>query len=824
MAFAELLARPRPQTSRYPPSLDVRATLQLLTEQPLKWGALASWLSLQPPVAPKRGKECDDWEDLPPIVPVGRASAHELRARKGLAWKLYEQICMHFLATLLPEASYSEKRVTAGVFNSTSGLRHDFGITWHRMAERGWLHAQPWRAAELGVLEGAEPRLDRLKVGDVLHNVSLRIEEGRTRAPMPLREAELLTLLHGNKVGSEDSTMAVHLATIVEHGYVEVLASDGARLGDIDDGAISRDPHADHAEAEAEMDLTDPGDSGLRTPRASSPARAPSPAAGGHHRHDHRHDHRPHSSRPLSPRNVGSTPRAAAPGGPSYSEPRRAGSTTYSHPQNPHDPPPPPPPPLKTRPAGRYLAPTPLGRALCEGLRAADPSLVEPGLRAALEEQLWRISRERAPPGDPHQRDYQQVAMGVVKDELAMFAAKFEGLQRRLPAAFEPLFGSVATGARELEKGENALITKETVTAFWSNGTPREWRARPTPPSTELTEMVGNAPTPYAVATSYSASTPLDSPQKKFVQSLFSPAGSLRPAKIHEAAASLAQGKAAVLDALQDGILTTDGTDVEAMGTVEALKRLRADRSVSPSVYARIAAAAGGGSAPPTPRAARQLERGRATSPRPRAPSPRPSSPRPPPVEVEEEPPTRPELDTFLDGLEAASIEALKLSDAMAFAAGGARAPTPPRRVAEDTWTARAEREKADKEELRQKGKEAETRKLVGAWQDEFKLEARRAAASEARRSTAEQIEASGRPRIMELELRRVLEPLGGLGPNGEMPATPRSQVSTPRGTRAPSPPVTPRGQRASSSPTTPRGGTSAREPMRALPPKLDQR
>ena len=194
----------------------------------------------------------------------------------------------------------------------------------------------------------------------------------------------------------------------------------------------------------------------------------------------------------------------------------------------------------------------------------------------------------------------------------------------------------------------------------------------------------------------------------------------------------------------------------------------------------------------------------------------------------------RPELDTFLDGLEQATLEARTLADAVAAALPNAAVPSAntrgdasPRR---DTWAARVEREKAEKAEKRQRGKEGETRALLGDWHEEFRREARVAAAQEVRRSTAERIEASGRPRIMELELERVLEPLGGLGAaalDSSAPGTPRSQVGTPR-TRAPSPPLTPRGWRAQSPPPSPRGAgggatTAAREPMRALPPKLDR-
>ena len=93
---------------------------------------------------------------------------------------------------------------------------------------------------------------------------------------------------------------------------------------------------------------------------------------------------------------------------------------------------------------------------------------------------------------------------------------------------------------------------------------------------------------------------------------------------------------------------------------------------------------------------------------------------------------------------------------------------------------------------------------MLGAWRDEFEAEARDAQVSEARKLAARSLAAEQRPHEMQLALAAA-----GV-PTLLIPASPRgnagggSQASTPRG-RAPSP----------------RGG-GAKEPMRALPPRLE--
>lgn len=115
---AGLISYPRTTATGYPASLDLRGTLSLLAEQPTAWGSLAAWLYAEPPQPlPTRGEATGEH---PPIMPVGRGacldgqagacSGGQAGACGRLARALYEAVCAHFVASVLPEAVYDETR------------------------------------------------------------------------------------------------------------------------------------------------------------------------------------------------------------------------------------------------------------------------------------------------------------------------------------------------------------------------------------------------------------------------------------------------------------------------------------------------------------------------------------------------------------------------------------------------------------------------------------------------------------------------------------------------------------------------------------------
>ena len=216
-----LISYPRTESTRYPLSFDVGAALAG-HEHSQEWGPIVRWLQLDTHRAPPRGG--NDVGDHPPITPM--RYSHRGGVRGGpAAWALYSAIVKHFVASLLPAASADEHVLSA----SSAGER--FETTWHRVHERGWLHALPHRAHGLGIEASAPGVLDGLGRGAVLPLVRLEESDSWTCPPDLLRESELIEAMDKHGVGT-DASMAQHVATIVERGYCRVVGADGQPLGE----------------------------------------------------------------------------------------------------------------------------------------------------------------------------------------------------------------------------------------------------------------------------------------------------------------------------------------------------------------------------------------------------------------------------------------------------------------------------------------------------------------------------------------------------------------------------------------------------------------
>ena len=102
-----------------------------------------------------------DAGDHPPISPMRAAARGSIRGGAA-AWGLYDAIVRHFLATLLPACSADQLTLQA----AAAGERYE--LTWHRVGERGWLHALPHRRDGLGLIEGIDASMDVVKQGETL--------------------------------------------------------------------------------------------------------------------------------------------------------------------------------------------------------------------------------------------------------------------------------------------------------------------------------------------------------------------------------------------------------------------------------------------------------------------------------------------------------------------------------------------------------------------------------------------------------------------------------------------------------------------------------
>ncbi len=203
-----LISYPRTETNVYPQTLDLRRLVAELARSPFGWYAgrlLASRLS------PTRGRSDDGAH--PPIYPVRAADLPDVvralgrHARK--AWKIYELVVRHFLATLSPPAVYERQRVVVRV----GGL--DLVAEGRRTISEGYWEIYPYERIE-------DSPIPRVEAGATVRVVEVEVEERETKPPDYLSEAELLALMKRHGIGT-DATMQEHIHTNVRRGYMNIV-------------------------------------------------------------------------------------------------------------------------------------------------------------------------------------------------------------------------------------------------------------------------------------------------------------------------------------------------------------------------------------------------------------------------------------------------------------------------------------------------------------------------------------------------------------------------------------------------------------------------
>ncbi len=206
-----LISYPRTDNTIYPPSLDLRGSLQELSRwQPA--AATAARLAVQDKLTPSRGKKRTT--DHPPIYPVG-APTRELSGDQG---KVYDLVARRFLATLLPAAVIERQRVDM------------------RLGEELFL-AYGARVASLGYLEVYEKyaaKRDRplppLQQGDELKVLDLRSESKETQPPSRYGQGRLLEKMEELGLGTK-ATRADIIQHLYDRNYVRDNPVEPTELG-----------------------------------------------------------------------------------------------------------------------------------------------------------------------------------------------------------------------------------------------------------------------------------------------------------------------------------------------------------------------------------------------------------------------------------------------------------------------------------------------------------------------------------------------------------------------------------------------------------------
>ncbi|TFK53736.1 prokaryotic type I DNA topoisomerase [Heliocybe sulcata] len=192
------LSYPRTETDQFDPQFDFMSLIQKQTADGA-WGNFAASLQQGGFSSPRKGKNND--KAHPPIHPTAHAGN-----LAGNEKKVYEFITRRFLACCSKDAVGFETTVEV-----TCG-GEEFSATGLIVLERNYLEVYPydkWNSKQIpDFVEGQQ-----------LMPSVCEMKEGETTSPSLLTEADLVTLMDKNGIGT-DATIAQHIDTIVKREYV----------------------------------------------------------------------------------------------------------------------------------------------------------------------------------------------------------------------------------------------------------------------------------------------------------------------------------------------------------------------------------------------------------------------------------------------------------------------------------------------------------------------------------------------------------------------------------------------------------------------------
>ena len=244
-----LISYPRTDNTVYPASLDLRASLRVLSGHAPVAG-VAGRLAQAAKLTPTRGKRRTT--DHPPIYPVGAPSG-ELSGDQA---KIYDLVARRFLATLLPPAVIEGQRLDVRIGDEP------FVARGSRVAEAGFLEVYERYAAR------RERPLPALATGDELEVLEVRSEAKQTQPPGRYGQGALIEKMEELGLGTK-ATRADIIQHLYDRGYVRDNPVEPTELGmaliAAFDAAMEKAPldvssSAMTAQLEAEMDRISEGE------------------------------------------------------------------------------------------------------------------------------------------------------------------------------------------------------------------------------------------------------------------------------------------------------------------------------------------------------------------------------------------------------------------------------------------------------------------------------------------------------------------------------------------------------------------------------------
>lgn len=142
----------------------------------------------------------------PPITPARAVNPNTIN--DPIQRNVYILVVKHYLACCSRDAIGKETELVVKM------ATEEFIAKGLMIVERNWLEIyHPWERWSTG--QGEIPRLE---VGSRVRPASLLMKDGRTTAPLPLSEVELISLMDRNGIGT-DATIAQHIGTIQDRNY-----------------------------------------------------------------------------------------------------------------------------------------------------------------------------------------------------------------------------------------------------------------------------------------------------------------------------------------------------------------------------------------------------------------------------------------------------------------------------------------------------------------------------------------------------------------------------------------------------------------------------
>lgn len=218
------ISYPRTETDRFDKGMNLKALVEKqIPDQ--RWGQLAQGLANGGFKQPREGRHDD--KAHPPIHPITYAAPTVLSHDEG---RIYEYVVRRFLACC------SEDALGAATDVELQYGEEFFSAHGVIVIQRNYIEVfvyEKWN-------DSAE--LPRFTVGEQFEPTEAMMSEGKTSPPSLLTEADLISLMDANGIGT-DATMAEHIQKIQDREYVATIER-GNQAPDDDDGEPEEPPAA----------------------------------------------------------------------------------------------------------------------------------------------------------------------------------------------------------------------------------------------------------------------------------------------------------------------------------------------------------------------------------------------------------------------------------------------------------------------------------------------------------------------------------------------------------------------------------------------------